>query len=186
MMRVIVTFAAALCIAALSTAWAQKGVPQNPPGAATSSQQGVGDDVVSFASEDAEMGAAMEEARRTLPMFMAEFHTAPVHAQGNYSVKVGMRTRAGTLEHIWVGNLRRENGRLRGTLANQPYDLEGLSLGDLVDIDESAISDWAIESARGQYGSFTTRVIVNHIDAETAGQIRATLATTPLPPHWVS
>lgn len=186
MRRLIITFAVALCIAAPQAAWAQKGVPPNPPGAATSSQQSVGDDVVSFASEDAEMGAAMDEARRTLPMFMAEFNTAPAHTQGYYSVKVGMATRAGSLEHIWVDNLRRENGRLRGTLANQPYDLEGLNLGDLVDIDESAISDWAIESVRGQYGSFTTRVIVNHIDAETADQIRATLAPTPLPPHWVS
>jgi uncharacterized protein YegJ (DUF2314 family) len=182
MKRLIATIAAALCFAAPHAAWAQKGAA----GAATVGQQGSGDDVVSFAAEDAEMNAAMDEARRTLPMFMAEFNAAPAHAQGNYSVKVGMTTRAGTLEHIWVANLRRENGRLRGALANEPYDLEGLRLGDLVDIDESAISDWAIESARGQYGSFTTRVIVNHIDAATADQIRATLAPTPLPPHWVS
>jgi uncharacterized protein YegJ (DUF2314 family) len=181
MKRLIVTIAAALCFAAPQAAWAQKGVAGS-----TTGQQAGGDDIVSFASEDAEMNAAIAEARRTLPMFMAEFNTAPAHAQGYYSVKVGMTTRAGTLEHIWVDNLRRENGRLRGALANEPFDLEGLHLGDLVDIDESAISDWGIESARGQYGSFTTRVIVNHIDAETAGQIRATLAPTPLPPHWVS
>jgi uncharacterized protein YegJ (DUF2314 family) len=181
MKRLIVTIAAALCFAAPQAAWAQKG------GATTTTgQQASSEEAVSFAAEDAEMNAAIAEARRTLPMFMAELNTASMHAQGDYSVKVGMRTRAGTLEHIWVSNLRREGGRLRGTLANEPFDLEGLRLGDLVDIDESAISDWAIDSVRGQYGSFTTRVIVNHIDAATAEQIRATLAPTPLPPHWVS
>lgn len=172
MKRALIAFAALLAVA--TPAFAQKAAGE------------ASDPVYQFSDEDAAMNAAIAEARRTLPQFMAEFNSASAHAQQNYLVKVGLPATTGNPEHIWVESLRRENGRLVGALANAPANLAGMSLGSRVEIDEALISDWTIISAQGMYGSFTTRVMLPHVDAETAAQIRAMLAPTPLPPSWSS
>ena len=172
MKRALIALAALLTLAA--PAFAQKAA------------EGAADPTYQFSEEDAAMNAAIAEARRTLPQFLAEFDAAQAHVRENYLVKVGLPATTGNPEHIWVENLRRENGRLVGALANAPAHLPGLRLGSRVEIDEALISDWTIVTAQGMYGSFTTRVMLPHVDAQTAAQIRQTLAPTPLPPSWSS
>jgi uncharacterized protein YegJ (DUF2314 family) len=143
-----------------------------------------GDDVVQFSAEDAAMNAAIEEARRTLPQFFAEFATAPAQQRGAFLVKVGMPVEGGGHEHIWVSDLRRENGHLVGALANEPNWMPGLHRGSRVVIDETLISDWSIHSPEGIYGSYTTRVMLPHLNPDEAAQVRAALTASPTPAHW--
>lgn len=145
-----------------------------------------GDKIVQFSAEDAAMNAAIEEARATLPQFFAEFATAPAQQRDAFLVKVGMPAEGGGHEHIWVSNLRREDGQLVGALANEPNWLPGMHRGSRVVVDEALISDWSIHSPEGIYGSYTTRVMLPHLAPEEAAQVRAMLTRSPTPAHWTS
>jgi uncharacterized protein YegJ (DUF2314 family) len=145
-----------------------------------------GDEVVQFNAEDQAMDAAIAEARRTLPQFFGEFNTAPAQSRGAFLVKVGMPVEGGGHEHIWVSDLRRENGQLVGALANEPNWMPGMHRGSRVVVDESLISDWSIHSPDGIYGSYTTRVMLPHLDPNEAAQVRAMLTASPTPAHWSS
>jgi len=144
------------------------------------------DPIVSYSDRDATMNAAIEEARRTLPHFFAEFDAAPADRRGDFSLKVGMPTEGGGAEHIWVSDLRREGGQLVGALANEPHWLPGMHRGSRVVIDPALISDWSIQAAEGLYGSYTTRVMLPDLDPETAAQMRELLTPVPTPAWWQS
>jgi uncharacterized protein YegJ (DUF2314 family) len=171
-MKRILTALALLCLAASPAAAQQKPLAPDP--------------VVEFSEEDAAMNGAIEEARRTYPQFLADFAAAPAHQTQNYMVKVGLPADGGGQEHIWVDNLRRENGRLVGALANEPVYLPGMHLGSRVEIDDTLVSDWAIITAQGMYGSYTTRVMLPFIDPNEAAQLRAILTESPVPEAWSS
>jgi uncharacterized protein YegJ (DUF2314 family) len=156
------------------------------PALAQKTEQGAGDPMVEFSDEDAVMNAAIESARATLPQFFAEFDAASEQNRGDFHVKVGMITSGGGAEHIWVDNLRREGGQLVGALANEPNWLPGMHLGSRVVVDPALISDWAMYTREGLYGSYTTRVMLPYLDADTAAQMRELLTPSPIPAHWSS
>ena len=84
----------------------------------------------------------------------------------------------------WQGNLRRERGQLVGDLANEPAGLSGRHLGSRVVVDDAQVSDWAIITNEGMYGSFTTRVMLPFIDPNEAASLRQMLTPQPLPAGW--
>lgn len=144
------------------------------------------DTVLSFSREDAEMNAAIAAAQRTYPQFLADFRAASAAVSGNYMVKVALPTVSGSVEHIWVDNLSWVSGRLHGRLANHPVDLGDLRFGADVEIEAERVSDWAIRSTDGMYGSFTTRVMIERMSPAAAAPYRETLAPTPIPPGWLT
>ncbi|MBX9746470.1 MAG: DUF2314 domain-containing protein [Hyphomonadaceae bacterium] len=145
-----------------------------------------GNGIVFFDENDAAMAAAIEEARRTYPQFLADFGRAPPFRQGDYMVKVAMPTPDGGEEHIWVDNLRRDGERLFGMLANEPGNLPGMHLGSPVEIDHARISDWSISGSEGMYGNYTTRVMLPHMNQAEAEALRESLSRTPLPLDWTT
>ncbi|MGE0045422.1 MAG: YegJ family protein [Hyphomonadaceae bacterium] len=154
-----------------------------PPGAEKQTQ--AGDPVVHYADDDAEMNAARAEARRTYPMFLAQFRAAsPGARQRDYMVKLGLDGVFGRLEHIWVDNLHIEGDRIVGALANEPVELANMFRGSPVVVEEARVSDWAIISPQGMYGNFTTRVMMRDIAPDEAARLREVLAPTALPPGW--
>lgn len=80
------------------------------------------DPVIDYETSDPAMSAAIAEARRTLPSFLAA-----MKAGGNsgFSVKVAI-PHAGGREHIWMGNVRIAGGHFTGRLANEPVHLRKL------------------------------------------------------------
>lgn len=165
-----IAFAAALT----SPAWAQKGETERAP-----------DPIVQFSDQDAAMNAAIAEARRSYPQFLTQFNAAPAReASQSYMLKLGLPTPDGGHEHIWVSNLRRERGQLVGDLANEPAGLSGRHLGSRVVVDDAQVSDWAIITNEGMYGSFTTRVMLPFIDPNEAASLRQMLTPQPLPAGW--
>ncbi|MBY0562748.1 MAG: DUF2314 domain-containing protein [Hyphomonadaceae bacterium] len=144
------------------------------------------DQVWGYSDQDAQMNAAIEQARAHYPMFIAELHGAPPSSFGAFGVKVGLTQSSGGQEHIWVGNLRFEGEDLVGELLNEPVGLPGMRRGSRVVVRDGDVSDWSIDTPQGQYGSFTTRVMLPSLDPELAAQMRAHLAPSPLPPHWSS
>lgn len=109
--------------------------------------------VYMVSDEDPEMNAAMEEARETvgdLVLQLPELQSAGAQVSIKVPVSEGDKT-----EHIWLGNLRYENGLIYGKLANAPADLPSWSYGDPVEVPLEKISDWMVVLDGQLFGGYT-------------------------------
>lgn len=168
---------AGIAAAALSACGPAPAKAPQDGGKAASSPQG--DKVVDFADDDAEMNAAKAQARQTLPVFWKHLEA---HPDIDHSLKVGLPTASGSLEHIWVANIRPEGDKVLGRLANAPVDLPGLEAGSPVTFTRDQISDWSYAKDGKMYGHYTTRVIVKRLDPAEAAQVVAMLSENPVEP----
>jgi uncharacterized protein YegJ (DUF2314 family) len=140
--------------------------------------------VIGYEATDARMNAAIDEARRTLPFFLEAFVTSPEDQRSAFSLKLGLTTYDGGVEHIWVSNLRLEGGAFVGELANEPIGLPGMALGSPVDVDLDRVSDWSILAKEGLYGGFTMRVMLADMPPQQREEMQAYLSAQPLPEGW--
>ncbi len=109
--------------------------------------------VYDISTGDPSMNAAIAEARRTAPEFVDRLP----ELQGTgatVSVKIPV-SEDGKVEHIWLANLRYENGQIKGTLANEPVDLPSWSYGDAVSVPLDQISDWMAIQHGELFGGYT-------------------------------
>lgn len=139
--------------------------------------------VVSFADGDAEMGAAVLQARATFAGFAERLPTLAATG-AHFSVKVPIPAGAGT-EHVWLGAVETQNGQVRGTIDNVPVDASR-ELGDVVSVSETEISDWMAVVDGRLYGGFTVHVIRARLsEAERAEFDRsAGFEIPPTPRHF--
>lgn len=142
--------------------------------------------VYQFADDDAAMNGAIAEARGYLDQVLSAFDEAPEPQHQAFMLKVGLTNKHGGVEHIWVDQLRRlEDDRWQGALANPPDDLgDDMALGSTVEFDKAQISDWSIDAGHGLLGNFTTRVMLPRLSADEQREVRAMLATDPVPEAW--
>jgi uncharacterized protein YegJ (DUF2314 family) len=149
------SLAAALFAAALSAAPA---LAQNPDA----------DPVIEVAADDPAMDAAIAEAQRTLPEFLAMLRDPPRGADG-----FGIKYPLGGWEHIWVDTLRLDGDAIVGRLGNHPVQ-EGFAIGDEVRVPLAEISDWAYFAPDGvMQGHRTTRVLLDRMPATERAQLVA-------------
>lgn len=112
------------------------------------------DPTIYIEADDPVMDAAIAEAQRTLPEFLAVLDDPPRGAS-EFAIKFPL----GGWEHIWVDNLRHQGDRIVGNLANAP-EQEGHRLGERVSVPLAEISDWAYRAPDGvMQGHRTTRVL---------------------------
>ena len=127
-------------------------------------------DVASVDNDDPEMNRAIAEAKRNLPDFLDVLEKPPAGA-----TRIGFKFPLGGWEHIWVGDVSRDGTYLIGRLNNDPIQ-EQYSLGDPVRVPLSDVSDWAWMDKDGvMRGQFTTRVLLDRLDPDTADAIRKSL-----------
>ncbi len=113
-----------------------------------------GDSSVHMVSaEDPEMNAAMEEARETVGELVEQL-PALQSAGAQVSIKVPV-SEGDKTEHIWLANLRYEDGMIHGNLANAPADLPSWSYGDPVEVPVENISDWMVVREGQLFGGYT-------------------------------
>jgi len=112
--------------------------------------------VVAVDGEDPRMQAAVDEARRRWPEFVAAFETrGPEH----FSVKSPI-TAGGNTEFIWIEVTAIENDTILGTLANDPMDLGRLKLGSRVRTSAAELNDWIFfDEKDAMHGGFTIKVV---------------------------
>jgi uncharacterized protein YegJ (DUF2314 family) len=147
-----------------------------------------GDRTVTYETGDAKMDAAVADARRHLPRFWAAHASVPNPPEPMFAVKAALQMQGydeGSNEHIWVGSLRRADGKVTGTLLNEPNDLgPELKKGSSVSFEESRISDWWILTPQGMLGAYTIRAMLDDLTPEEAAHEKSMLAEHPLPPGW--
>lgn len=122
------------------------------------------DPIIGYDKDDADMNAAIDEARATLPLFLDEAFNEDGESWDEALVKVAFPTVDGggmDVEHIWVAPFaEREGGGFTGLLANEPMAMGDLTVGDQVDFTADMISDWHMTAPSGRFwGSFTSRVM---------------------------
>jgi uncharacterized protein YegJ (DUF2314 family) len=127
-------------------------------------------DIVSVSEEDKRMNAAIAEARRTLPEFLAL-----LQKRGSQLPNAGIKFPLGGWEHIWVNEIRRDGDVVVGKLGNAPIQ-EEWQLGDEVRVPVSEISDWAWRNADGvMQGHHTTRALLDMLPSDEAKAVKEAL-----------
>ena len=112
-------------------------------------------EVVYIRDDDPAMLAAIAEAQRTLPEFLAVL-AKPDPLITNVVFKYPLAGK----EHIWVDDVARDGDYLTGRLANDPV-LRGFSYQQEVRVKLSDVSDWAYRNPAGiMQGHRTTRVLM--------------------------
>ncbi len=114
--------------------------------------------VISVSDDDPRMKAAVAEARDGFSTFREHWSTRG--PDDSFLVKAAIR-RNGLSEIIWIEVAGLEPEFIHGTLGNEPVDLEGLQMGDRVEVPVSDLYDWAIakSDADGPMGLFTEKVV---------------------------
>ena len=116
---------------------------------------------VQYRSEhDVEMNQAIGEAKKRWPEFTARYASAKPGEQ--FSVKHPFPTKNGGNEHIWIGITEIADGRITGTIDNEPIAPIGHEIGDRVTFPIGEISDWLImtEGTQEMTGGFTIKVMM--------------------------
>lgn len=95
--------------------------------------------VIRVSSDSPSMAAAVAEARRRWPEFVAAYHAAA--DKDHFSVKAPV-TEAGRTEFIWINVKALAGDQIHGLLANEPLALGDLKLGSFVSVAVSDLNDW--------------------------------------------
>ena len=145
-------------------------VPLGCPGG-TSDDGGKSEDgdpnVVYLADDDPRMKAAVAEARRRWPEFVAAFATRA--AGQHFSVKARF-TEGEAEEVMWLTVAGIEGALIKGTLDNEPHDIKTLKLGDPVVVKVDEMSDWMYPLGDKRAGGFTVKVLLEAKQKQATGK----------------
>ena len=130
--------------------------------------------VTGVKADDAEMNAAIAKARETLPQFWQVFDRRE-HGESKFALKVKLTDKHGT-EHFWAMNLERRDGRILGTINNDPEIVASVKLGDKITIPEADISDWLYLRDGKMVGNYTIRPLFKTMSAKEVEQYKQLLA----------
>ncbi len=139
------------------------------------SKQGLEKDkTIGVRESDAEMTAAIAKARLTLPHFWQVFDK-PTRGESNFALKVKITDENGT-EHFWASDIQRKDGKIIGTIDNDPGTVTIVKLGDRIEIPEADISDWSYFREKKLIGNQTVRALFSQMPAELVEQYKRILA----------
>lgn len=131
-------------------------------------------EVMDFAKDDAEMNAAIETARATLPQFWSRL-AAPAANEADFSLKLGISDAVGT-EHFWCGEIEGDATGASCVIANTPVNVHVVAQGERVEVDPAIISDWMYYRDDKIVGGETIRVMIPHLDKKEAARMREMMA----------
>jgi uncharacterized protein YegJ (DUF2314 family) len=141
--------AAALLAALPAPARAQPGGSGHP-----------GQSVIDFSTADQRMNAAIARARETSGELLRWIEAA----DSGTTVAVKIRIAEGAVaEHMWLRDVRYEDGMVHGRLNNVPRDLHRVRLGDPLRVAPGEISDWMVVRRGVLCGGFTFRVSLSQM-----------------------
>ncbi|AZO22222.1 MULTISPECIES: DUF2314 domain-containing protein [unclassified Mesorhizobium] len=130
-----------------------------------------GDDkTVMVAPDDAEMAAAIAQARSSLDDFLA-LSEAPPPGADKFKLKV-MVVDGNVTEHFWVIPFKRTATGFVGILANEPELVRNVVFGQNIEFTRDDISDWGYTRDGHQVGSFTVCVMFKKMSKEEADYMR--------------
>jgi uncharacterized protein YegJ (DUF2314 family) len=114
--------------------------------------------VVGIAADDPRLLAAVHEARRRWPEFVAAFEQREPGQL--FSVKVPVREGKQT-EYMWLSVSALENEMIYGRLDNEPVSMKRLHAGDRLRVPVRDLNDWLFTRGDTLAGGFTIDVLTN-------------------------
>lgn len=139
------------------------------------SESSLHDDVVILIDDDEpQMAAAIKKGRETLPQFWRVFEKRE-NGETNFALKVKI-TDGDTHEHFWLTNLQRKQGKIFGTVDNDPQIVSNVRMGERLPIPEENISDWLYLRDGKMHGNFTIRPLFKSMPPEEVQQLKQMLA----------
>jgi len=132
------------------------------------------DKVVHVEADDPEMEQAKAAARSRLPEFWAVVDD-PKNGETDFALKVEVTDASGT-EFFWCNNLIRRDGKLFGTINNDPNTVQSVKFGQEIEIADDKIADWTYIKDDKIYGNLTMRPLLKTLPKEQADELRAQLA----------
>jgi uncharacterized protein YegJ (DUF2314 family) len=144
-----------------------------------------GGNFVVLPGDDPGLAAAKAKAQATLPKFLRRL-AAPGTDLTSAAVKAPLTVPGGT-EHVWLSDIRYENGEFVGTVANDPRQATDVRIGQVVRVRESEISDWKLVDGGRLIGGYTIRYFLSRMPAKQRAALIASLPFTiepeGLPPN---
>lgn len=130
----------------------------------------VADQIRMVSEKDRNMNMAIDEARRTLPDFLALSKNPPDGAK-DFKLKVMMSDENG-VEHLWVTPFKEIQGGFAGILANKPEVIKSVVWGKVYAFKIEQISDWGYELKGKQMGSFTVCALFKSMPNDEVAQYK--------------
>jgi uncharacterized protein YegJ (DUF2314 family) len=106
------------------------------------------DNITAAPPGDPELEAVARKARARLNELRPRIAKG-IHPPEVLLVKAGFRTDDDNLEYMWMEVITWEKDRLKGTLANEPFNVSRLRRGSPVDVAESEVQDYLYMSPNG-------------------------------------
>jgi len=132
------------------------------------------DQVVNVADDDPEMLAAIAKARETLPQFWTTFDKRD-QGEADFALKVRIKDKNGT-EHFWATDIERSDGKIMGTINNDPNIVASVKLGDRIQIPEVDISDWLYMRGGKMVGNHTFKPLFKNMPEEEIQRLKSIMA----------
>jgi uncharacterized protein YegJ (DUF2314 family) len=115
-------------------------------------------------SSDPELGAAFDEARATLEVFLQKIGT-PRSDRTRAAVKVRFFPPGDLAQDIWVDGVTYADGSIRGTMGDDIPSLK-LSIGDKITIAKKDVVDWMVVENGKLIGGYTIRLAYKRMSPE--------------------
>lgn len=110
-------------------------------------------------NEEAQMNAAIERARKTLPLFWAKL-AKPGEGEDGFELQVKMQD-SGNSSYFWVTDIERKGEAILGTVANTQGPNASLPLRQRIQIEPDRISDWKYMHNGKIAGDETLRLLMS-------------------------
>ncbi|MCB1302780.1 MAG: DUF2314 domain-containing protein [Leptospiraceae bacterium] len=130
--------------------------------------------ILAEAPDDADLAAAVEKARATLPHFWNTLAN-PTANQESFMIKVRIVDASAT-EDFWCGRIHKEAELVRCTIANEPKKVQSVSFGQEISPKSTQIVDWMYRDNGYIHGNYTMRALIKRMPSEKAEFYRSMLA----------
>jgi uncharacterized protein YegJ (DUF2314 family) len=159
-------------LAALLAAFALTAALTASLSSAASAQSG---SMIRVPNDDPEMAAAIAKARASLPAFWQALEQ-PGPGEEGFALKVAVRDGA-DVEHFWLIDVARADGKLSGTVNNEPEIVGNVANGERYEFSEADISDWLFQRNGKMVGNETLRPLLKRMPKGDAEYYRALYET---------
>ncbi|MCL2557476.1 MAG: DUF2314 domain-containing protein [Treponema sp.] len=116
---------------------------------------------------DNEILRIAENARETLDVFFRHL-SAPGEGESDFFVKCAFRVDGDDIsaEQIWIGDIALQDGLFYGVVSSAPIHLDEIAIGDSVQFDIGAITDWMFTRNGMIIGGHSIRSLLQRIPEE--------------------
>ena len=130
--------------------------------------------LVQIEANDAMMAEAFAQGKATLGDFWA-VHANPTKGESDFAVKVAI-AEGDRKEYFWLVDPKRQGKRVSAAIGNELEIVKHVTLGQVVEFDESEIVDWMFMRDKKMHGNHTARALLQHMSPEQAEAVRRLLA----------